>query len=83
MVRQHDPARPDPHGLGAARDVSDHDRSGGTGNPGKVVMFRYPIAVITPSFGVLGEVERVAQSQRCVTTFEDRRKIEQRIVFHR
>ncbi len=82
MIWQHDAAGADANGLRSAGDMRDHDRGRGAGNAGKIVMFRYPIAMITPTLGVLGKVERVAKSKRGVAAFDNWREIEQRKIFH-
>ena len=61
MVRQHDAAGADADCFGTAGDVADDNGGGGTGDAGHVVMFGQPKTIVAPDFGVLGEIERVAQ----------------------
>src|SRR5690242_12541577 len=83
MVRQHDSARPDTDALGPTGDMTNHHRGRGAGDSGKVVMFRQPIAVITPALGMLGEIEGVAKGERRVATLNDRRQVEKGKMLHR
>ena len=83
MVWQHDPTGADPDPFRSAGDMTDHHRRRGAGNSGKVMMFRQPISMITPFLGVAGQIESVAKGQRGVAPFDDGRKIEQGIIFHR
>ena len=64
VVRQHDATRADANRVRAARDMADHDGGRGTRDAGHVVMFGEPVTVITPAFGMLREVERVAERLR-------------------
>ena len=62
MIGEHDAAGADADGFCAAGDVRDDDGSGGAGDAGHVVVFCKPKAVVAPGFGVLREIERVAES---------------------
>jgi hypothetical protein len=70
------------HGSGA-----DANRVGGGGNlanqhrglrarDSHKVMFCDPKPLVSPAFGMPGEVDRVAESGRGVAAFADRRKVE-------
>ena len=78
MVRQHDAAGSDPDRTRAAGQVADHDRRRRARDPDHVVVFRHPVAVVAPAFGVAGKVERVPQrvarhgAQRDGSEVEDR-----------
>jgi len=76
MIREHDAARADADGLGAAGDVPDDDGSGGAGDARHVVVFGEPEAVVAPGFRVSREIERVAQSVGGCRPLRNRRKIE-------
>lgn len=75
MIWQHDAAGADANGFRAASDIANHDRRGGAGDAGHTVMLRQPEAVVPPGFGVLREVERVAQGHSCGGIFWNRREI--------
>jgi hypothetical protein len=56
--------------------VADDDRGRGTGDTGKIMMFGQPIAMVAPLFRMLGEIDRVFESERSIAAFNDRGKIE-------
>ena len=64
VVREHDASRPDPNGLGAFGDMTEHDRCRGAGDAGHIVMLRHPDALIAPFLGVSGEVAGVVERAR-------------------
>ncbi|CAM2186954.1 hypothetical protein PSAC2689_70068 [Paraburkholderia sacchari] len=76
VIGQHDAARPDADRPRAARHMADHDRGGGAGDAGHVVVLGEPVAVVAPALGVLGEIERVAQRDAGVRAGRHRRKVE-------
>jgi hypothetical protein len=82
MVRQHDAARPDADGAGAARDIADHYRGRGAGNARHVVMFGEPEPLVIPAFGVLREIERVAEGLGRIAALVDRRQIQNGKRYH-
>jgi hypothetical protein len=55
MIGQHDAARADADGPRRARDVRDHDRRGGRGDGGEVVVLGDPEAPVAQRLGVLRE----------------------------
>jgi hypothetical protein len=61
MIGKHDAAGADADCFCAAGDVRDDDGSGGAGDAGHVVVLGEPEAVVAPGFGVLREIERVAE----------------------
>lgn len=61
MVGQHDAAGADPDRPRTARDVADHDGGRGAGDPDHVVVFGHPVAVVAPAFGMLRQIQGVAQ----------------------
>jgi len=62
MIGEHDAAGADANCFCAACDVTNDDRGGGAGDSRHVVMLGEPVAVETQGFGVLREVERIAES---------------------
>ena len=76
VVRQHDPARPDPDRVRSRGDVGDHDRSRGAGDARHVVMLRHPDAAIAPLLGMGGEVARVVERGAGVGAFGDAGEVE-------
>lgn len=72
VIRKHYPTGADADAFRLAGDVSDDDRSGRTGDAGKVVMFREPVAMIAPLFRVLREIDRVPKGQRGIAALDDR-----------
>ena len=82
MIRQHDAARADPNRFRSAGDVSNYDRGRRARDTRQIMMLRQPVAMISPFFGVLREIERVSKRRERIATFEDRRKIENGIRFH-
>ena len=80
VVGQHDAARADPNGLGAARDMADHDRGRSRGDAGHVVMLGQPKAVIALCLGMAGKVQRIGQRLGGGLAFGNRGKIEERIL---
>ena len=54
VVGQHDAARADPDRLGPGGHVRDHDRGGGAGDAGHVVMLRQPVAGDSPAARLAG-----------------------------
>ena len=76
VVGQHDPARPDADGRGAAGDVPDDDGGGGAGDAGQVVMLGHPEACVAPALGVPGQVEAVAEGLGRAAALPDRRQVE-------
>jgi hypothetical protein len=61
MVWQHDTTRSNSNGFGASSDVANQDRSSRAGVASHIMMFCYPIAGITQSLGMLGNIQGVAQ----------------------
>ena len=51
MIGQHDPARADAHCSSGCGNMADDNRRRSAGDPGHVVMFGQPVAVITRRFG--------------------------------
>jgi hypothetical protein len=76
VVRQHDAARSDADGFGAAGDIADHHRGRGAGDAGHVVMFCKPESLVIPAFGVSREIERIAEGLRRIAALIDRRQIQ-------
>src|SRR5262245_2171480 len=83
MVRQHDPSGTNADALGSFGNVSNDDRGRSAGDTGKVVMFRQPIAVVTPFLNVPGKIEGIAEGESGVATLNDRGKIKDGEIFHR
>ena len=73
MVGQHHAASPHADGGGSPRNVADDHRRGGAGDAAHVVVLRHPIAHVTPTFGVPGEVEGVGQRLGRIAALDDRR----------
>src|SRR5260221_5387133 len=82
MVWQHDPSRTDPDGFGSPGDVANDDRRGGAGDAGHVVVFRHPIAFVTPGFGLLGQFEGVVKGYFGGGTLRDGNQVKNREVGH-
>ena len=82
MVRQHDAARADPHGLRAAGHMADDDARGRAGDADHVVMLGEPVAIVAPSLRVLRQIERVAQGIGGREAFGHWREIEDREGWH-
>ncbi|WP_431226190.1 hypothetical protein [Burkholderia contaminans] len=61
VVRQHDAARPDPDRPRGARDMADHDGRGRARDAGHVVMLGEPVALVTPAFRMLREIDGIAE----------------------
>ncbi len=61
MVRQHDAAGADPDGAGSRRDMPDHDRRRGAGDPRHVVVLRHPDPAIAQRLGMAGDIARIVQ----------------------
>ena len=59
MTELHAPGA-DPDLAGRAGDQADHDGGVGAGHPGIEVVLGEPVAVVAEPFGVLGQVDRVA-----------------------
>ena len=78
MIRQHDAAGADADRLRAGGDVADDDRRGRAGDAGHVVVLGQPEAPVVPAFGVLREVEGVAQRGGGVAAQADGGEIEDR-----
>ncbi len=76
MVRQHDPARADADRLGATSDMPDHHGCRRAGDARHVVVFGQPEPLEAPGFGVLRQVERVAERLRGVAALADRGEVE-------
>ena len=76
VVRQHDAACTDPNGAGASRHMANQNRCGGAGNARHAVVLRQPVALITPGFGVLGQVKRVAKRLRGIAALRNRGVVE-------
>ena len=72
VVRKHYPASADADASRFSGDVSDDDRSGRAGDPRKVVMFREPVAMVSPLFCVLREIDRISKRQRRIAAIDDR-----------
>src|SRR5512137_568329 len=64
MIRQHDSAGANANGTGAAGDIADDHRRGGTGDADHVVVLRQPEAAIAPALSVLCEIKRMVQRVR-------------------
>ena len=76
VIRQHDAARSDTDGPGAAGNIADHHGRRGAGDAGHVVMLGEPESLEPPAFGVLREVERIAEGLGRIAALIDRRQIE-------
>jgi hypothetical protein len=76
MVRQHDAARADADRRSAIGDIADHDRCGGAGNAGHIVMFSQPIAMKAKFLRMLCKLKRVAQRLTGIAVIGNGRKIE-------
>src|SRR5262249_44401024 len=76
VIRQHDTTGADGNGLGAAGDVSKGAGGGVVGVGGYFVVSGEPVAVVSPSLGVLREVKDVAQGQSSSPALRNRGKIE-------
>ena len=61
MVRQHDPAGPDPDRRRARREIAGHDGRRSARDRLHVVVLGDPVALVTEALGVAREVEAVAQ----------------------
>jgi hypothetical protein len=64
MIGEHDAARAYADVFRATGYVSDNDGGGGAGDAGHVVVFGEPEAVVAPGFGVLREVDGIAEGDR-------------------
>src|SRR3546814_7395594 len=78
MVRQHDAARADAKGAGAAGDVSDDDGGRRAGDTRHVVVLGHPEAAVAPAFGMGGEVARVVERRARIAAFGDAGKLQDR-----
>ena len=78
VIRQHDAAGADANRARSTGDVPDDDGRRGAGDPGHVVMFGEPVAVVAPALRVPRQVERVAERLRGGPAFDDGRKVEHR-----
>ena len=76
VVGQHHATGADPNLLRATRNVTHQDCGCRTRHPVHVVMFRDPIAVISPALGVTRQIERVTQRLRGIAAFDDGAEIE-------
>jgi hypothetical protein len=61
MVWQHHAARSNTNGPGAACDIADHHRGRSAGDAGHIVMLGKPEPLVIPAFGVLRQIERIAE----------------------
>ena len=57
MVGQHDAAATDADGFGGRSQVPDEHGGGGASQSGDGVMFRQPVALVSPSFHMLREID--------------------------
>ena len=64
MIREHDSTSPDTNRLGSRSDVSNDDGCGCAGDADHVVMLGQPVTVVVPTFGMLGEIQRIPESLR-------------------
>ena len=71
MVGQHDAAGPDADARGAAGHMRHDNRRGRTGNAGHAVVLGQPVTLEAPAFGVLRQVQGVAQGLRGVAALHD------------
>ena len=69
--------RADTNPVGGGGDLTDQHRGRRAGDRDEV-MFGDPVALVSPLFGVLGEVDRIAQRRCGVAAFADRRQVEDR-----
>jgi hypothetical protein len=76
VVRQHDAARSDAHGPGATGHMGDHHARCRTRDADHVVVLGQPVAIVAPPFGVLRQIERVAQGIGGREAFGNGREIE-------
>ena len=72
-----DGGRADLDALGGRGDLADQHRGRRTRDGDEVVLGE-PVAAVAPPFGVLGQVDGVAQRRRGVTALADRREVEDR-----
>ena len=61
MIGQHNAPRTDPYGLRATGNMADDHRRSGAGDTAHVVMFGYPVAVVSGLFAVLGQVSGIVE----------------------
>ena len=76
MVRQHDAAGANPDRRRPSADVTDQHCGRRAGDTRHVVMLGNPEALVAPTLGVLGEIERVAERLRSGATLDDRGEVE-------
>ena len=74
MVRQHDAAGADANRARPAGDVADHDRRRGARDADHVVMLGEPEPPVTPTLGVLRELERALERRRPAWRPRERRR---------
>ena len=78
VIGQHDAARSDADRPGARGNGADHHGGRGAGDARHVVMFGQPEPLVAPPFGMLREIERIAEGLRRVAALIDRRQIQNR-----
>ena len=76
MVGEHHSPRTDPDPLRCGGDLSDHQLRRGACDHRTAMVLGKPVAVIAQSLGVLGQLDRIAQSLRFGRAGSDRRKVE-------
>ena len=76
MVRQHDPAGPDPDRRRARREIAGHDGRRGARDRLHVVVLGDPVALVAEPLGVAREVEAVAQRVAGGRPARDRGEVE-------
>ncbi len=76
VVRQHDPARPDPDRRRARREIPGDDSGRGARDRLHVVVLGDPVALVAEPLGVSREIEAVAQRVAGGRSARDRSEVE-------
>jgi hypothetical protein len=83
MIWQHHAARSNTNGPGAAGDIADHHRGRSAGDAGHIVMLGKPEPLVIPAFGVLRQIERIAEGLGRIAALINRRQVQNREGNHR
>src|SRR5690606_13981099 len=78
MVGEHDAARADADAFRSRRNMADQHRRCRARDSRHPVMFREPVAPVTPAFAMLREIQGVAKGRGGVAAFRDRCEVKYR-----
>ena len=82
MIGQHDAARADADGAGAAGNMAQGDGGRRTGDARHRVMLGHPITCVAETLRCPRKLDRIAERIASVPAFDDRRQIENRELYH-